>query len=56
MLHERNVRSGFFDDHMLDAVLAKLPAALRPVVQFAYVTGWRVQSEILPLEWRQVDR
>jgi integrase len=24
--------------------------------QFAYVTGWRVQSEILPLEWRHVDR
>ena len=23
---------------------------------FAYLTGWRVQSEILPLEWRQVDR
>ena len=26
------------------------------MVGFAYVTGWRVQSEILPLEWRQVDR
>ena len=35
---------------------AKLPAALQPVVTFAYVTGWRVQSEILPLEWRHVDR
>jgi integrase len=26
-----------------------------PVVMFAYITGWRVKSEILPLEWRQVD-
>ena len=41
---------------MVAAVLAQLPAALQPVVRFAYVTGWRVQSEVLPLEWRQVDR
>ena len=25
------------------------------VVQFAYVTGWRIPSEVLTLEWRQVD-
>jgi integrase len=56
MLQERNVRSGFFDDAMVDAVIDQLPKALRPVVRFAYVTGWRVQSEVLPLEWRQVDR
>jgi integrase len=24
-------------------------------VRFAQVTGWRVASEVLPLEWRQVD-
>ena len=28
---------------------------MRPVVTFAYVTGWRINSEVLPLEWRQVD-
>jgi integrase len=22
---------------------------------FAYVTGWRINSEVLPLQWRQVD-
>ena len=33
----------------------KLPAPLQPVVTFAYLTGWRLTSEILPLEWRQVD-
>jgi hypothetical protein len=27
----------------------------RPVVTFAYVTGWRINSEVLPLQWRQVD-
>jgi integrase len=56
MLQERNVRTGFFDDAMVAAVVANLPPALRPVVEFAYITGWRVQSEILPLEWRHVDR
>ena len=56
MLQERNVRTGFFDDAMFASVRGHLPAALQPIVTFAYVTGWRVQSEILPLEWRHVDR
>jgi integrase len=56
LLQEHNVRTGFVDDAMIDAILEKLPAALQPVVRFAYVTGWRVQSEILPIEWRHVDR
>ena len=25
------------------------------MIRFAFVTGWRVQSEVLPLEWRNVD-
>jgi len=24
-------------------------------VEFAYITGWRIDSEVLPLEWRQID-
>ena len=56
LLQERNVRQGFFDDAMVEGVLEELPAHLRPIVRFAYVTGWRVRSEVLPLEWRQVDR
>jgi integrase len=56
MLQEHNIRTGFFDDAMLASVQGHLPAVLRPVVTFAYVSGWRVQSEILPLEWRHVDR
>ena len=55
MLQEHNVRAGFFERETFDAVRAALPAALRPVVTFAYLTGWRVQSEILPMQWRQVD-
>ena len=55
MLTEDNVRQGFFERAQLDAVCHHLPAPLRPVVTFAYLTGWRVTSEILPIEWRQVD-
>ena len=25
------------------------------MAEFAYLTGWRVHSEVLPLEWRNVD-
>ena len=25
------------------------------MIQFAYITGWRIASEVLPLEWRQID-
>jgi integrase len=55
LLEERNTRTGFFELAMLAALLPHLPAEIRPVVQLAYITGWRIDSEVLPLEWRQVD-
>jgi integrase len=55
MLQENNVRTGFFEKDQFDAVCDSLPEALRPVITFAYLTGWRIQSEILTLQWRQVD-
>lgn len=55
MLQENNARQGFFEAEQYRAVLAHLPVELRPVVTFAYLTGWRTKSEILPLEWRNVD-
>lgn len=54
-LRERNVRTGFFEPPEFLAVRRHLPPAIQPIVTFAYITGWRVQSEVLPLEWRQVD-
>jgi integrase len=36
-------------------VRAGLPEPLRNVVTFAYLTGWRVPSEVLPLTWDRVD-
>ena len=32
-----------------------LPMEIQPVIRFAAITGWRIASEVLPLEWRQVD-
>ena len=55
MLKERNTRVGFFEAEQLASVLAHLPAEIRPVIEFAHITGWRITSEVLPLEWRQVD-
>ncbi len=54
-LQLNNVRSGFFEAEQFEAVRSRLPEALQPVVTFLYVTGWRVDSEVLKLEWRQVD-
>ena len=50
----RNVREGFFEVEELERLLAELPEDLRPVVQFAALTGWR-RSEVLSLTWDRVD-
>ena len=39
----------------LEAVRRLLPEYLRGLVTVADITGWRIQSELLPLQWRQVD-
>jgi integrase len=44
-----------FERDQFESVRAHLPDWLQGVVTFAYLTGWRIQSEVLPLEWRQVD-
>jgi integrase len=55
MLRESAPRAGFFEPEMFRAVVQRLPNSIQPIVQFAYLTGWRIQSEVQPLEWRQVD-
>jgi integrase len=55
MLKERNVRTGFFEAAQFEAVRKRLSPPLQAVARFAYLTGWRVLSEVLPLQWRQVD-
>jgi len=52
---EANARTGFFEADDFEAVLAELPTYLRPAIECAYLTGWRVPSEILLLTWAHVD-
>jgi integrase len=54
MLKENNARQGFFEHGEFVAFRNSLPEYFKPVVTFAYYTGWRKQ-EILSLKWNQVD-
>jgi integrase len=55
LLKENNTRRGFFEHAEFEAVRERLPQWLQPVVRFAYITGWRVPSEVLTLTANQVD-
>jgi integrase len=67
MLKERNTRTGFLERDQISRICDALEATetaddgrkkageLANVVRFACATGWRTASEVLPLEWRQVD-
>jgi integrase len=55
LLKEQNVRRGFFEPEQFQRIKSHLPAYMQGIAGFAFVTGWRTPSEILPLEWRQVD-
>jgi integrase len=54
MLKESNIRKGFFEPGEYVALRDALPNELKPVIVFAYHTGWR-KEEILTLKWDQVD-
>jgi integrase len=55
MLDESTPRKGFFEREQFESVRRHLPESLQPLVTFAYVTGWRVPSEVQTLQWSQVD-
>jgi Phage integrase family len=47
--------SGFLEPDQIATICAALPVEVRAVVKFSDATGWRTASEVLPLEWRNVD-
>src|SRR5919108_1211773 len=48
-------RAGFFEPQAFEAVAAHLPPDVALMARLAYVLGWRIDSELLPLTWAQVD-
>jgi integrase len=54
-LKVENARDEFVEDEEFFRVRDALPSYLRGVATFAWLTGWRVRSEVLPLQWRDVD-
>jgi integrase len=48
-------RAGFVEREQLELILAALPAEMRPLVLTAFITGWRMRSELLTRTWRHVD-
>jgi len=54
-LKEAAPRQGFFELEQFEAVRRELPEDLRVVVTIAHTYGWRVPSEVLTLERRQLD-
>jgi integrase len=55
LLAEKNARKGFIDADAVAAICEHLPAYAAAPVKFAFLTGWRLRSEVLPLTWAQVD-
>jgi integrase len=50
----RNVRTGFFEEGEFRELLRHLPSDLVGLVEFTYLTGWRI-GEVVTLTWAQID-
>ena len=46
---------GFFEHDQFMAILNRAPEHLQPVLECAYITGWRVHSEILTRQKHHLD-
>lgn len=54
-LRVSNIRKGFFEKSEFQVFIEHFEEDLKPLLTFAYWTGWRMKSEIFPLAWSQVD-
>jgi integrase len=54
-LKEAGPRQGFFELEQFQAVRRRLAADLQVAVAIAHAFGWRMQSEVLTLQRRQLD-
>ncbi|GBD33631.1 hypothetical protein HRbin33_02626 [bacterium HR33] len=54
-LRVENARDEFIEDDEFYRIREALPDYPQGMVTFAWWTGWRVRSEVLPLRWSEVD-
>lgn len=54
-LTEDNVRTGFLEPTQFHALLPQFCPELQASLHVAYITGWRIKSEILTRQWSHVD-
>jgi hypothetical protein len=55
MLTENNVRKGFFELDQFRMLLKHMPEEYHGLYEVAFITGWRIRSELLTRQWRHVD-
>jgi integrase len=51
----RSSRKGFFEHAEFVTVRGLLEPQFQNIPAFMYSTGWRIQSEVLRLQWHQID-
>ena len=54
-LREERQPREFFEADQYRAVLENLPEYLKPEIQTAFITGWRIKSEILTRQKQHID-
>ena len=52
---ETGIRKGFFERETFQEILKHVDEWWHELYEVAYITGWRLDSEICPLTWAQVD-
>jgi site-specific recombinase XerD len=55
LLAEHNVRKGFLERDQFTIILGHVPEQCRALFEVAYITGWRVESELLTRQWSNVQ-
>jgi integrase len=55
MLEENNRRKGFMEDEQFEAIRSHLPEHLKAPMELAFITGWRLKSEIVTRQKSHLD-
>lgn len=55
MLEENNRRKGFMEDDQFEAIRSHLPEHLKAPMEVAFITGWRLKSEIVTRQKSHLD-